>query len=273
MAATDVAMPTAGSVRGDRVLSTFLGLGVVTFGVTYSFALSVDTTKLRIPFIFLSESINYAPSSCFGSLLLSPACAAFALVVILRHEQLRTLCSTVPRTRALGLLSAAAGHGVASFQLKNLAVAHFLCAYLFFFCTTAYIVLAVRHERRHGVPARWALGASLRMTCAVLAPVFVLYTCAIGPLILWHFVGSIDHYADDERKGTTQSMAEFVVVMTLAVSEICMYLFFAGFFATLFWELRAVELKLLVTRHVGADHPSANSLHEPFINYIADTNQ
>lgn len=254
--------------RGDRVLTAFLGLGIASFIITYILSLSVDKRVLRPPFLFLSESINNPPSSCFGSFLLSPASAAFAVVVILRHEQIRSVC-VPPRVRWVGLVAALAGHGVASFQLDNWALAHFAFAYCFFVGSTVYLVVSAWHERAKSLPARAPRLAAVRQFCACLAPVLLIYTMAVGPLLLVCIVGDLAAYNEDEASGSTRSTSEFAVVLSLSVTEVLMYANFALFFATLSEELRWVRMSLSVHRAPPAEGPATSSLSEPFINYIA----
>lgn len=261
------------TLRGDLALCAFLALSLLTFVATYALSLTVDHHRLRSPYLFLSESIDYAPSSCVGSFLLSPACALYATTVYLRHEQLGAM-GLAPRGRWLGLVAALGGHGVASFQVHNAFLTHYGCAALFFVGSTAYVMLCAAHERRRAVPTRSRACSVVRQVAAVLAPLLVLYVLVVGPLLLGRAMRGADvDYKDDEPRRADDDPLVYDYVLELAIAELAIYFTFAAYFASLLPELAVVRIGFSLLRHAPPDAGSAaiagGALSEPFINYIA----
>ncbi|KAG8463063.1 hypothetical protein KFE25_001836 [Diacronema lutheri] len=253
--------------RGDAVLAVFLAFGTVTFAVTYALSWTVDTRRLTSPYLFLSETIDYAPSSCVGSFLLSPACALMALVVLLRKEQLAYVSPPL-RLWWLGPVGALGGHGVASFQVHNAPLVHFTFAGVFFGALTLYVMASVRHERAHAVPVRSELCATIRFVSAILAPLLVLAAAAVAPFIAAAVAAGEQVDLDDSSDAAAgPRIARYIAL--LATIEITVYLNFAAHFASLHPELRALQISFKVTR-LGAMPPVGDgSLDEPFINFVA----
>ncbi|KAJ1633044.1 hypothetical protein T492DRAFT_983981 [Pavlovales sp. CCMP2436] len=255
-------------LRGDRVLICCLASTVLTFGVTYALSATVDTRKMRSPYFFLSESIDYAPSSCFGSFLLSPACALMACVTLLRKEQLAPV--TPPqRFWWLGPLGALGGHGVASFQVHNAPIVHFTFAGMFFGAMTLYLICSVWHERAHSVPTRSELCATLRLITAILAPLLVIAATALTPFMA-ATIAAGEHFdiENDSDIPTGKRISEYIAL--LAAIEICIYLNLTTFFASLLPELRSVHLGFKVMRIESNITIGDGTLNEPFINYVSN---
>lgn len=255
--------------RGDAVLCAFLAVGTLTFLATYALSYTVDSRRLLWPYIFLSETIDYAPSSCIGSFLLSPACALMAVVVLLRKEQLAAV--TPPQTCWwLGALGAFGGHGVASFQVHNAPSVHFSFAGVFFGATSAYVVRSVWHERVHSAPTRSDTCALVRLASAVLTPLLILGALALAPFIA-AAVAAGEHVDLDGSGGSGGGRRVSALIALLAALEILTYLNLAAHFASLLPELRCVQMGFKVVR-TGGDYPIGDgTLDEPFVNYIANS--
>jgi hypothetical protein len=222
------------------------------------------------PYLVLSESIDYAPSSCIGSFLLSPACAMLAIVALLRKEQLAPVTPSQPFW-SLGAFGALGGHGVASFQVHNAPAAHFTFAALFFVATTLYVMLSVRHELVHAAPMRSPLCARIRLATGLLAPALIVCAVALVPFLAAAIESGEAVDFDDTDSASTGSRVG-VLVMLLAALEVSVYLNFAAHFASLLPELRGVEVGFNMTRTaVLVGYPIGDgTLDQPFINYVAD---
>jgi hypothetical protein len=254
--------------RGDAVLGSFLVLGLTTFLLTYALSFTVDARRMRAPYLFLSESIDFAPSSCLGSFLLSPACALMAVVVLLRKEQLAPVTPPQPLWW-LGPLGALGGHGVASFQVHNTPVVHFAFAALFFGATTLYVMLSVRHEHVHSAPTRSEVCARVRIASAVFAPLLVLSAAVLVPFIVAAVAnGEAVSFDDSSDEPAGTHIAVYVTLLSFV--EISIYLNFAAYFASLLPELRAVQMGFKVTRLGSGYTVGDGTLNEPFINYVAN---
>ncbi|KAG8463064.1 hypothetical protein KFE25_001837 [Diacronema lutheri] len=232
------------ALRGDAVLAAFLSVGVLTFVVTYSLSWTVETRRLTLPYLFLSEAIDEAPSSCVGSFLLSPACALMALVVLLRKEQLAYVSPPL-RLWWLGPVGALGGHGVASFQVHNAPIAHYAFAGVFFGALTFYVMASAWHERAHSVPVRSELCSAVRATSAIVAPLLVLGATAIAPPLALAIAAGEPVEFEEPRDFAAHTAVFFGA---LAVLEVAFILAMAAHFASLLPELRGVIIAFNITR-------------------------
>jgi MFS family permease len=195
------------SLSANAVLLPGLAIPLFSFGLTYSISLTGNLTQY--PWVFLSDSIDFAPASCWGSFGISIASFLLVFAVYIRYQQINTVInrmvaaeqssevrtdaveqssmSRLHRARRLnvvssriGAISAFSAHGVASFQYHNSPSLHLLFASAFFFCGICYAVFQSFVDRIVPAAASSRRIRRLRVLAAVTAPILIVVAIVIG---------------------------------------------------------------------------------------------
>lgn len=234
MAACDVRIPTE-----RLVLAAMVGV-IITF--TTAYAISFAKGYLFYPYFFLSSSIDNAPASCVGSFGLSLSLVAIPFVSLARFSQIE-----VRRPRLFfnkvgllcGLLSAVAGHGVASFQSSHGLPVHLTFAGTFFTAGTAVAVsqCVVDWQTKSS-----GFGVGLRKVNA-----FLLFVSLAG-MGLIGLVGLIRYTKPPFPPGMTFGICFF---------ELLYFACLLGVYATLYFDLKGSFIT------VGTEFTSACDIATP----------